>query len=281
LRQAESPAFVPLIEPPASIPEPACWFAFSDGRLLVIPAADAVTLPQAVSLTEFGIHPIRSQYLGLLRGRHCFSAELDKEASAPDGMTWFGLRRLYGQIDDVEYLLAGRAIQIVEWDRTHQHCGVCGTLTERRTGERAKVCPACGHSAYPRLAPAIMVLIRDGRRLLLGRSSRFPPNMYSALAGFVEPGETIEECIAREVFEEVGLKVKNLRYFRSQPWPFPHSLMIAFFADYAGGEIVPQPEEIEDAQWFDVDSLPGLPMPISISRWLIDAGIAEIRGIAT
>jgi NAD+ diphosphatase len=122
-----------------------------------------------------------------------------------------------------------------------------------------------------------MVLIRNGRELLLARSSRFPPNMYSALAGFVEPGETIESCIEREVFEEVGLRVRNFRYFGSQPWPFPHSLMIAFFADYAGGDIVPQPEEIEDAQWFDVDSLPGLPMPISISRWLIDAGIDEIR----
>ena len=125
-----------------------------------------------------------------------------------------------------------------------------------------------------------MVLIRDGRRLLLARSARFPGKMYSALAGFVEPGESVEGCIAREVFEEVGLKVKNLRYFGSQPWPFPHSLMIAFFADYDSGEIVPQPDEIEDAQWFDVDSLPGLPMPISISRWLIDAGIAEIRGTA-
>jgi len=270
--------FVPSVAPPELLDEPAWWFAFSGGRLLVIPSAARVDLPVARSLEEFGIAPVRTQYLGMLRGRHCFSAEIVNDAPPPEGMSWFGLRRLFGQVDDLEFVLAGRAIQIMEWDRSHQFCGACGTPTESRRNERVRVCPACGHSVYPRLAPAVMMLVRNGRELLLGRSPRFPPGMYSALAGFVEPGETIESCIEREVLEEVGVKVANLRYFGSQSWPFPHSLMIAFFADYAGGEIVPQPGEIEDAQWFDVDNLPGLPMPISISRWLIDAAIAEIRG---
>jgi NAD+ diphosphatase len=270
--------FVPSVAPPEVLDEPACWFAFSGGRLLVIPSEARVDLPVARSLEEFGIVPVRTQYLGMLRGRHCFSAEIVNDAPPPEGMSWFGLRRLFGQVDDLEFVLAGRAIQIMEWDRSHQFCGACGTPTESRRNERVRVCPACGHSVYPRLAPAVMMLVRNGRELLLGRSPRFPPGMYSALAGFVEPGETIESCIEREVLEEVGVKVANLRYFGSQSWPFPHSLMIAFFADYAGGEIVPQPGEIEDAQWFDVDNLPGLPMPISISRWLIDAAIAEIRG---
>lgn len=269
--------FIPLVAPPPNLDTPAYWFAFSGGRLLVIPSEKNVVVPVAVSLEDAGVKPIRTQYLGMLRDRHCFSAEVAEDTPPPEGMNWFGLRRLYGQVDDLEFAVAGRALQIVDWDRTHQYCGVCGTPTEGRTNERSRVCPKCGHSSYPRLAPAIMVLIRNGRELLLARSSRFPPNMYSALAGFVEPGETIESCIEREVFEEVGLKVTNLRYFGSQPWPFPHSLMIAFFADYAGGEIVPQPDEIEDAQWFHVDSLPGLPFPISISRWLIDAALAEIR----
>ena len=132
-------------------------------------------------------------------------------------------------------------------------------------------CPACGLLAYPRLSPAIMVLVRDGERLLLARSPRFKPGVYSALAGFVEPGETLEQCAVREVREEVGIEIANLRYFASQPWPFPNSLMIAFFADYAGGDLRLDPTEIEAAEWFTPDRLPLLPEPISISRRLIDA----------
>jgi NAD+ diphosphatase len=264
--------------PPELLSEPVCWFAFSGGRLLACPHAEGAALPQARSLAELGVEVLRSQYLGTLRGRHCFSAEVANEAPPPQGMAWLGLRRLFGQLDDLEYALAGRAIQIMEWDRTHQYCGVCATPTVARSKERVRACPACGHLVYPRLAPAVMMLVRRGRELLLGRSPHFQPGVYSALAGFVDPGETLEDCVAREVMEEVGVTVGRLRYFGSQSWPFPHSLMIAFFADYAGGDIVPQPEEIEDAQWFDVDGLPELPMAISISRRLIDAAVAEIRG---
>ena len=122
-----------------------------------------------------------------------------------------------------------------------------------------------------------MCLVRRDRKILLARSPRFAPGMYSALAGFVEPGESLEQCLAREVFEETGIRISNARYFASQPWPFPHSLMIAFVADYAGGEITPEPGEIEDAQWFDIDALPQLPNRISIARRLIDGVLAEMR----
>jgi NAD+ diphosphatase len=270
--------YIARVTPPDLLDEPVCWFAFSGGRLLASPGGEGVELPLARTLAELGVDAMRTQYLGTLRGRHCFSAEVANDAQAPQGMAWLGLRRLFGQIDDVEYALAGRAIQIMEWDRTHQFCGVCATPTVARNKERARACPSCGHLVYPRLAPAVMMLVRRGRELLLGRSPHFQPGVYSALAGFVDPGETLEACVAREVMEEVGVTVQNLRYFGSQSWPFPHSLMIAFFADYAGGDIVPQPEEIEDAQWFDIDALPDLPMAISISRWLIDAGVSEIRG---
>jgi NAD+ diphosphatase len=145
-----------------------------------------------------------------------------------------------------------------------------------RGGEHARECPACGLIAYPRIAPAVMCLVTRAREILLARSPHFPPGMYSALAGFVEPGESLEQCLAREVLEETGVRIANPRYFASQPWPFPHSLMIAFVADYAGGEITPAPDEIEDAQWFTLDALPKLPKRISIARRLIDGVVGEM-----
>jgi NAD+ diphosphatase len=164
---------------------------------------------------------------------------------------------------------ASRAWQLIEWDRTHRFCGVCGTPTLRVAEERARRCPACDHLAYPRVTPAMMVLITRERELLLARSPRFAPGMYSALAGFVEAGETIEQCVLRESFEEVGVQVEGLRYYGSQSWPFPHSLMIAFTARWSGGEIVPQPGEIEDARWFPIDALPAIPPRFSIAGHLI------------
>jgi NAD+ diphosphatase len=141
---------------------------------------------------------------------------------------------LFSVLEDAHFALAGRALQLLQWDRDHQYCGRCGTPTVPRAEERARQCPACGLSAYPRVAPAVMALVRRGRELLLGRSPHFPPGMYSALAGFVEPGESLEQCVAREVEEEVGVRVANLAYFASQPWPFPHSLMIAFVCEWVG-----------------------------------------------
>ena len=149
-----------------------------------------------------------------------------------------------------------------------------GTLD--KPDERAKQCPACGHVVYPRVSPAMMVLVSRGRELLLARANRFPNAMYSALAGFVELGESIEDCIHREVREEVGVEVDNLVYFASQSWPFPHSLMIAFTAEYASGEARPCDAEIADVQWFSIDALPQLPSPVSISRKLIDATVAQL-----
>jgi len=146
---------------------------------------------------------------------------------------------------------------------------------KNRVAERAKECPQCGLLHFPRLAPAIIVLIERGDQLLLARSRRFATGMYSVLAGFVEPGESLEEAVVREIKEEVSLSVKDIRYFGSQPWPFPHSLMIGFTATYAGGEISMEDEEIEDAGWFTVDRLPPLPGKISIARKLIDSFIEK------
>lgn len=269
--------FTALVTPPAQPTGPALWFAFQGAQILVMRDAQTASVPNALDLRELGVSPKSSLYLGVLDGQHCFACELEEGSAAPEGMQWSGLRALFGSIDDALFALAGRAFQIVDWDRSHMFCGRCGTPTQIRNHERARECPNCGQIHYPRIAPAIMALVRRGREFLLARSPHFAPGMYSALAGFVEPGETLEQTLVREVREEVGIEVTNVRYFASQPWPFPHSLMIAFNADYAGGEITPDPGEIEAADWFTPERLPhALPSKISISRRLIDATLAEL-----
>jgi len=272
-----SDLFQALVTPPESLSVPAYWFAFQGNQILIRREDNRATLPQVVHVRELGLEPLRVQYLGTLQGRHCFSCEFEGGVSAPEGFLWSGLRGLFGLVDEVVFGLAGRALQVMDWDRSHQYCGRCGTPTVVKAGERARQCPSCGQTHYPRIAPAVMALVERGDQLLLARSPHFPPGMHSALAGFVEPGENLEQCLVREVKEEVGVDVDNLRYFSSQPWPFPHSLMIAFNCDYAGGEIVPDPNEIEAAAWFGLDRLPVLPNRISIARRLIDATIARMK----
>lgn len=272
-----SDLFVALVTPPESLSVPAYWFVFQGNQILIRREDDRASVPEVVHIRELGLEPVRIQYLGVLQGRHCFSCEFEPGVSAPEGFLWSGLRGLFGQVDDVVFGLAGRALQVMDWDRSHQYCGRCGTPTVLKTGERARQCPSCGQTHYPRIAPAVMALVQRGDQLLLARSPHFPPGMHSALAGFVEPGESLEQCLIREVKEEVGVEVDNLRYFSSQPWPFPHSLMIAFNCDYASGEIVPDPTEIEAAAWFGLNNLPVLPNRISIARRLIDATIARMK----
>jgi NAD+ diphosphatase len=275
------------------VPGEGLWFVFRRDQLLVEmgppdprPSDDPrvrsrpswARLPLQKNHNWLGGGPLRTLYLGRLRGQQCWAAELPAEAAAPlEGHSWEGLRTLFSVLDDAEFSLAGRALQLVDWDRTHQFCGRCGARTEAKAGERVRVCPACRLSAYPRVAPATMMLVRRGRELLLARSPHFPPGMYSALAGFVEPGESLEQCVRREVEEEVGVRVNNIRYFASQSWPFPHSLMIAFVCDWESGEIRPQEGEIEAANWFEVLQLPKLPSRISIARKLIDAVVDEVK----
>ena len=220
---------------------------------------------------DFG-HPKNALLVGEWHGLPCYAVEIDTqpESFAAELTPLFGI---FGLAGPEAFALAGRATQLLDWQRNHRYCGACGKPTMPKSGEFAMACDACNLLVYPRLSPAIMVLvIRDGQ-LLLARSPHFPPGMYSALAGFVEAGETLEQCVAREVREEVGIAITNLRYFRSQPWPFPNSLMLAFFADYAGGDLTPDPVEISEAGWFPLDALPLLPDKISISRHLIDAAI--------
>jgi len=285
--------YVHLVSPESD--EDAHWFVFRGDQLLVemgppspVPTDDLrvksrpswARVPFGRGTSTLGIDPVRTLYFGKLGDAHLYAAEAPRGAEAPEGMAWQGLRVLFSVLEDAHFALAGRAVQLVDWDRNHQFCGRCGAPTEAKNDERGRICKACRLTFYPKIAPAVMALVRRGNEILLGRSPHFPPGMYSALAGFVEPGETLEQCIAREVLEEVGVHVTKVEYFASQPWPFPNSLMIAFFCEYAGGEIAPQETEIEAAEWFDIFQLPKLPSKISIARRLIDAAIERMRGEA-
>lgn len=265
--------FQPELLPPVTHDAPGWWFVFAGGDLLVRPIADGAELP-AASIWPFAKLPtLRRLYLGSLRGRPCHAAEVEV-VPPPPGMRFESLRALWTRLDEALLGVAGHALQLIEWDRTHQFCGRCGTPTQRRAEERARHCAACGLTAYPRLSPVVMVrVVRDGQ-ILLARAPRFAPGVYSVLAGFVEAGETLEQAIHREVAEEVGIQVRNLQYFASQSWPFPHSLMIAFTAEYAGGEIRVDGREILDARWFSPDTLPGLPSPMSMAWRLIQDFVA-------
>ena len=251
--------------------DPAYWILRCQNRLLTFGGCgQASPFPLGLA-ADFG-HPESALLVGNLHGKPCYTADIEE---LPDGfsgeLTY--LRAIFQLAGAEIFALAGRATQLLDWQNQHRFCGKCATPTVKKAGELVMQCPACGLLAYPRISPAVMVLVRDGEKLLLARSPNFKPGVFSALAGFVEPGETLEECAVREVREEVGVEITNLRYFHSQPWPFPNSLMVAFFADYAGGTITPDPNEIEAADWFAPDALPLLPEAISISRRLIDAAL--------
>jgi NAD+ diphosphatase len=261
--------------------DPRAWvYAFRGGELLTAGAAGETALPprlgelRGTALAQAGGH-----LLGRLDGTPVLALRLPAEAQAPPGWELTGLRGLWDVLPDEHFVLAGRAFQILEWERTHHFCGVCGTATEHMRSEHGMRCPACGHTAYPRLTPAVIVRVEKGDELLLAQGVRFPPGgFYSVLAGFVEPGESLEDTVHRELREEVGIEVTDLRYFGSQSWPFPHSLMIGFICHWAGGELRPDPTELHDAGWFRWDALPKLPGRLSIARRLIDDFVTERAG---
>ena len=256
------PAFVPstsFTRPSA----PGLWFVFRERELVLGPGRELLREPGALPL-------LRAVFFGELAGVPCFAAQIASDIELSSGHAAFDLRRLFGRIDEDLVWLAGRAVQMVEWDRTHQFCGACATPTEPRLSARARFCPRCKLEFYPRVAPAMIVAVERGAEILLARAQHFPPGIYSTLAGFVDPGESLEDCVHREVCEETGLRVENLRYFASQQWPFPHSLMLGFHADYAGGEIALDEAELAHAAFFHVDALPPLfPGRVSMASHLI------------
>jgi NAD+ diphosphatase len=261
------------MRPPAEESQEAFWFVVRRSEILVVDGPDGPEIPvgPCSPLEEGGtLHT-----LGSLEGRHGWGVDAPPHAEEPEGHSWVPLRPLFGRVSDVHWTLAGRAEQIVSWDRTHRFCGRCGEPTGAQGNERARRCPSCGLLAVPRLSPATITRVTRGgegdEEILLAWGRQFPGRFYSVLAGFVEPGESLEECVVREIKEETNVDVTDVRYFGSQPWPFPHSLMIGFTARYTGGDIVVQEDEIVAAEWFRADRLPPCPKGgMSIAGWLIE-----------
>jgi NAD+ diphosphatase len=270
-------SFSPAIQAPTPLDGPVQWFVFRKRELLVTAAG---SLPTKEALDQRPLAPDRSLYLGTLGKTHCFAAQVSDGSTPPAGMTYKDLMSLFTSVEPPLHQVAGRAVQLLEWDRTHLRCGACGERTEPSTFDRSRVCSGCGLAQFPRLAPAIIVTVEREDEILLARSPHFPPGLYSTLAGFAEPGESVEECVAREVREEVGVELDEIRYFDSQPWPFPNSLMLGFTTTWKSGDIQIDENEIEDAKWFHCDDMPvRFPGNISISQWLIDDFLRRRRSI--
>ena len=222
-----------------------------------------------------GCAVVRSQYLGHLGSKPVYAAEITGAVQPPGGMKYSGVRELSGTIPDEELALAGLAVQIVGFDRATRFCGVCGEGMRQLRTERAKRCPACGHTEYPGCPLRLLSSSETPIPFSWYRSIRAPPERRSLVAGFVEPGEDLVHAVHREVMEETGIRITNVRYAGSEPWPFPNSLMIAFTADYNGGRIEPDGTEVVSAGWFRRDNLPAIPPKISIARSLIDWWVEE------
>lgn len=263
-------AFEPRFNQTQSRSDSDLWFVIHGERLAVKKNQDTYSVPRFADLKHIQESLIGGQYFGVRDGSPCFCAELADPGLLSDGFEFKGRFELLGRLEDELILVGGCAGQLIRWERSHKLCGQCGSPTEDKAEERAKTCTRCGLTCYPRLSPAVIVAVVKDDRLLLARSARFPVDFWSVLAGFVEPGENLEACVVREVQEEVGILVKNVRYFGSQPWPFPDSLMLGFTAEYASGEIKTDQEEVIEADWFAADNLPNIPPKVSIARRLID-----------
>lgn len=269
------PAFKRAYPPAQPEPGPAYWLPFRKDEVLVYAQEHGVALFLGNAAPFPSLSAQTPLYLGTLNDIPCLTYEIAPETPLPKGWSALGLRRLYGQLDDTSYAVVGYALQILYWERTNRFCPVCGHLTEPAPGTWGRHCPNCGHVAYPHVTPAILALIHDGgNRVLLTHKPGWEKR-YSCIAGFVEPEESLEECVQREVFEEVGVEVADVAYVSSQPWPFPHQLMVGFTARYVKGDIHVQEEELDDAKWFSIDALPELPPPLSLANYLITSWVAS------
>lgn len=271
-----------MFEPAVTSPETAgdaLYCAFHGRDLLVDLRSPESCLLSTDTLRFVAPGTLREIFIGYWHGKPCFVRELDAATplDAPNLQT-ANLYQILGRVPDTLFALAGNAQQLLAWDRDNNFCGRCGDAMGLHDSDRAKTCEPCEHTVYPRIAPCVIMLVHRGPDLLLARNANFPGKMFSTLAGFIEVGESVEDCLRREVKEEVGVEVGSTRYFGSQPWPFPNQLMLGFFAEYAGGDICCEDEEIAEAHWFAPDDLPTIPPPHSIAGQLIRDHVARHGG---
>ena len=249
-----------------------CWFIIHKDESVLINHDN--TFPNTSEIIEIEYLFIRNFDLD---SKYC-CAELNETAPIPHKFKTVTLRHALSLMNEDQYMILVKAYSVIRWDKNHQFCGRCGTKTIHQSKHFERTCNNCAMSFFPRISPSIIVLIYQDDHLIMARSPHFPPGVYAFIAGFVEIGETIEEAVQREVHEEVGLKVKNISYFGSQPWPFPDSLMLAFTAEYDTGELNVDNNELEDAGWYRYDNLPGMPsMKISIAFQLLENFIQLCR----
>jgi len=262
--------FIPGNTPPIDGQYPELYFIFYDQMIVLKNDVDKVVIPDGKTPEELSLKENYTFYFGKLNNSPCYVIFLDSKIKLPENYIAVNLRSVYSDLSEDLFWIAGRAFHLGSWNNTHKFCGRCGAVTELKNDEMAKVCPNCDLTIFPGISPAvIMAIIKDGK-ILLAHNNRWKNPMYSVLAGFVDVGESLEECVMREVKEEAGIDIKNINYFGSQPWHFTGSLMIAFTADYDGGELKLDNSELRDGGWYSPDNLPEISGKPSISRELID-----------
>lgn len=246
------------------------YFIYNKDELLIKVQDGKVLIPQEDDIRSLNIDLVNLDLLTSESNKELLFGEIQDTTNISSPFQFSKLRSLTGEIDDTLFNLGARALHLTSWNNTYKYCNKCGALLKNKEDERAKKCPNCGFVIYPKISPAIITAVIKDNKILLAHNANFPEKRYSVLAGFVEPGETFEDCVAREVFEETSIRVKNIKYFGSQPWPFPDSLMVSFICEYDSGEIKVDGVEITDASWYSADNLPNIPSKGTIARKLID-----------
>jgi len=271
-RESLAGAFIPAKDANPPEDRQGYWLLVQDNALLIPAETEGkkCCLPQGniPEGLDGAVGPV--VHLGTYKGLPCWAASIPGSVSSPPGFLRETLVPAQTRLGDDVLSLGGLALQAIHWETTSLFCPRCGTKTARIQGEGGKRCPQCGYEHYPHLHPCVIVLIRDGDRVLLTRKAFWARGRYGLVAGFVDVGESLEEAACREVREEVGVEIRALRYVASQYWPFPSQLMVGFTAAYAHGDLCVNRQELEDAQWFSVHALPDLPPRLSIARFILD-----------